>query len=48
MTCKAASLNPGLGSPETLVLPGTSVILNSFVTALCFFKKAAEKPEAHT
>lgn len=49
----AVSATAGLGSATFLVSTNTSTpaaldLGNPFVAMLCFFKNAAEKPEAHT
>ena len=50
---KAVSVTAGFGS-KTSSIPANSSVSDSlglaipFVAKLCFFRKAAEKPEAHT
>lgn len=48
---KAASVTAGLGSETSLFpinAPKLDSLDNPFVAKLCFFRKAAEKPEAQT
>lgn len=51
-TSKAVSVTAGFGSITVLATTDPSAesheVDNPFVATLCFFRKAAEKPEAHT